>query len=82
MVRVRSRVSLGGDEPRWWLWVLQLVPAPVLVLAAARLRLSTCCSPSHPSPLQVPALGFVAGTERAHGVLRRWLKKEQNPPNK
>lgn len=42
------------------------------------LRLSTCCPPSLPFPsLQVPALGFLAGTGRARGFIRRWLKKEK-----
>lgn len=27
----------------------------------------------------VPVLGFIAGTERAQGFTRRWLKKEKKP---
>lgn len=51
---------------------------PITAVATVWLRLSMHRSP----PLQVPALGFIAGTERAQGFVRRWLKKEKKPPNK
>lgn len=72
-----SRVCPGGDKPHQWPWVTWLGQPRVLSLW---LSLSPCCSPSLPLPsLQVPALGFLAGTGRARGFIRRWLKKGKKP---